>query len=109
MLIVSGGCLVATCPARAGWIEPARCAADPSAPSSGAMRGRDVPRGCYVPPREGGRDATNVWSRGTRRTMSDDSITASAPFVPVIMAGGQGQCLRPLATADRPKEVLDLE
>lgn len=34
---------------------------------------------------------------------------ADAPFIPVIMAGGQGQRFWPLSTADRPKQFLDLE
>jgi mannose-1-phosphate guanylyltransferase len=38
-----------------------------------------------------------------------DAGDGAAPFIPVIMAGGQGQRFWPLSTADRPKQFLDLE
>ena len=38
-----------------------------------------------------------------------DSSADQAPFVAVIMAGGQGQRFWPLSTSQRPKQFLDLE
>ena len=43
------------------------------------------------------------------REAANDRGDHGAPFIPVIMAGGQGQRFWPLSTADRPKQFLDLE
>lgn len=41
--------------------------------------------------------------------MTSTEPATNAPFVAVILAGGQGKRFWPLSTADRPKQFLDLE